>query len=110
MHIVGVQAAEGGEKEKGQGRGHLSSEHMFNNHHLLGFVSLGEGNSNSLQYPCLGNPTEREAWHAIVHSTLFRGQKEPDMTEQPPHTDTHTPQPWLQLPPICPFLTLESRL
>ena len=41
MHIVGVQAAEGGEKEKGQGRGHLSSEHMFNNHHLLGFVSLG---------------------------------------------------------------------
>ena len=41
MHIVGVQAAEGGEKEKGQGRGHLSSEHMFNNHHLLWFVSLG---------------------------------------------------------------------
>ena len=43
MHIVGVQAAEGGEKEKGQGGGggHLSSEHTYNNHHLPGFVSLG---------------------------------------------------------------------
>jgi len=27
----------------------------------------GEGNGNSLQYFCLGNPTDREAWWAIVH-------------------------------------------
>ena len=29
--------------------------------------SPGEGNGNSLQYFCLGNPTYREAWCAIVH-------------------------------------------
>ena len=27
----------------------------------------GEGNSNSLQYACLGNPTDTEAWQATVH-------------------------------------------
>ena len=26
-----------------------------------------EGNGNSLQYSCLGNPMEREAWQGIVH-------------------------------------------
>jgi len=29
--------------------------------------SPGEGNSNPLQYPCLGNPMERETWQPIVH-------------------------------------------
>ena len=29
--------------------------------------SFGEGNGNPLQYSCLGNPTDREAWRAIVH-------------------------------------------
>ena len=28
---------------------------------------LGEGNDNSLQYSCLENPMDREAWWAIVH-------------------------------------------
>ena len=27
--------------------------------------SLGEGNGNPLQYSCLGNPVDREAWRAI---------------------------------------------
>ena len=27
----------------------------------------GEGNDNSLQYPCLENPVNRGAWWAIVH-------------------------------------------
>ena len=27
----------------------------------------GEGNGNPLQYSCLGNPMEREAWRATVH-------------------------------------------
>ena len=27
----------------------------------------GEGNSNPLQYSCLENPMNREAWQAIVH-------------------------------------------
>ena len=27
----------------------------------------GEGNCNSLQYSCVGNPMDRGAWWAIVH-------------------------------------------
>ena len=29
--------------------------------------SPGEGNGNSLQYSCLGNLMDREAWQAAVH-------------------------------------------
>ena len=29
--------------------------------------SLGGGNSNRLQYSCLGNPMDRGAWWATVH-------------------------------------------
>ena len=29
--------------------------------------SPGEGNGNSLQYSCLGNPMDRGAWGATVH-------------------------------------------
>ena len=29
--------------------------------------SLGEGNGNPLQYPCLENPMDRGAWWATVH-------------------------------------------
>ena len=29
--------------------------------------SPGEGNGNPLQYSCLGNPVDREAWWATVH-------------------------------------------
>ena len=29
--------------------------------------SPGEGNSNPLQYSCLGNSMDREAWWATVH-------------------------------------------
>ena len=29
--------------------------------------SSGEGNGNPLQYSCLENPMDREAWHATVH-------------------------------------------
>ena len=29
--------------------------------------SRGEGNGNSLQYSCLGNPMDQGAWWAIVH-------------------------------------------
>ena len=30
-------------------------------------VICREGNGNPLQYSCLGNPTDREAWRATVH-------------------------------------------
>ena len=39
--------------------------------------SPGGGNSNPLQYSCLGNPMDREAWQAVVH----RIAKELDMSE-----------------------------
>ena len=29
--------------------------------------SRGEGNSNSLQYSCLGNPMDGGAWRAVLH-------------------------------------------
>ena len=29
--------------------------------------SPGYGNGNALQYSCLGNPMDREAWQATVH-------------------------------------------
>ena len=33
----------------------------------LGLRSSGEGNGNPLQYSCLENPMDREAWWTIVH-------------------------------------------
>ena len=39
--------------------------------------SPGEGNGNRLQYSCLENPMDEEAWQATVH-----GVTELDMTEQ----------------------------
>ena len=38
--------------------------------------SPGEGNGNSLQYPCLENPTDRGAWRATVQGVT----KESDTT------------------------------
>ena len=38
--------------------------------------SPGEGNSNPLQYSCLGNPIDRGAWQATVHGVA----KESDTT------------------------------
>ena len=32
--------------------------------------SPGEGNGNPLQYPCLGNPMDREAWLAVVQRVV----------------------------------------
>ena len=39
---------------------------------------VGEGNGNPLQYSCLENPMNREAWWATVHGVT----KDLDMTEQ----------------------------
>ena len=35
-------------------------------------ISLGEGNSNSLQYSCLENSMNREAWQATVYTVAKR--------------------------------------
>ena len=42
-------------------------------------TSPGEGNDSPLQFSCLGNPMNREAWWATVHGIE---KEEPDMTEQ----------------------------
>ena len=39
--------------------------------------SPGEGNGNPLQYSCLENPMDREAWRATVHGVA----RESDMTQ-----------------------------
>ena len=36
--------------------------------------SPGEENGNPLQYFCLGNPMDREAWQAIVHEVTELGR------------------------------------
>ena len=44
---------------------------------------LGKGNSNPLQYSCLGNPMDRGAWQAIVHGVARGGH---DLATKPqPH-------------------------
>ena len=35
--------------------------------------SPGEGNGNPLQYSCLGNPMDREAWQATFHRVARDG-------------------------------------
>ena len=35
--------------------------------------SPGDGNGNPLQYSCLGNPVDREAWQATVHGVTRVG-------------------------------------
>ena len=35
--------------------------------------SPGEGNSNTLQYSCLGNPMDRGVWKATVHGVARVG-------------------------------------
>ena len=43
--------------------------------------SPGKGNGYPLQYSCLENPTDREAWQAAVH-----GREELDTTEELTHS------------------------
>ena len=58
----------------------------------------GEGNSNQLQYSCLGNPMDRGAWRATVHEVARVGR---DLgTKPPPPTwewllEFHLCSPWI---------------
>ena len=47
--------------------------------------SLEEGNSNSFQYSCLGNPMDREMWQATVHRVTEKSY----ITEQPNTQQQH---------------------
>jgi len=45
--------------------------------------SPGEGNSNPLEYPCLGNLINKGAWQATVHGVAkSQGCKESDTAKQ----------------------------
>ena len=44
--------------------------------------SPGEGNGNPLQYSCLVNPTDREAWRTTVHGVT----KESETTTKQQHS------------------------
>ena len=48
--------------------------------------SLGEGNGSPLQYSCLENPMDREAWWATVHGVAE------SWTRLSVHTYTHIPE------------------
>ena len=63
----------------------------------------GEGNSNPLQYSCLENVMDREAWHATVHEVC----KESDMTAQLT-ISFHSQQGWEDT--VKPTLTKMSNL
>ena len=52
--------------------------------------SPGEGNGNPLQYPCLENPMDREAWQATVNGVARVGH---DLATKPP-------------PPIVDFIVI----
>ena len=49
--------------------------------------SPGEGNGNPLQYSCLENPMDREAWWAIVHGVAKSQTRLSDFTHF-----THSPR------------------
>ena len=59
--------------------------------------SLGEGNGNPLQYSCLENPMDREAWQAIVHgvakSPTRLGNREHMRTKSSPLLENGVPIP-----------------
>ena len=48
-------------------RGRQESDTTERLHFHFSLSSIGEGNGNPLQYSCLGNPMDREAWWATVH-------------------------------------------
>ena len=52
--------------------------------------SPGRGNSNPLQYSCLGNPMDRGAWRATVHGVIKICTELSMHTCVHTHTHTHT--------------------
>ena len=65
-------------------------------------ISPGEGNSNPLQYACLGNPTGREAWWATVHGVVRRVRYAWVCTWTHTHTHTHTHTAYWNTDPLTP--------
>ena len=51
--------------------------------------SPGEGNGNRLQYSCLENPMDREAWWATVHGVAKSWTRRSDFTSFLPSLQSH---------------------
>ena len=64
--------------------------------------SPGEGNSNPLQYACLGNPTDRGAWWVTVHGVTESDTTEHSTTIHLHHLFQYSLQP-RSLPSCCSF-------
>ena len=74
--------------------------------------SPGEGNGNPLQYSCLENPMDREAWQATVHGVTRvkpnLATKPPPLSLlsryqcQPPYPNTHSSQEPIKSSPFHP--------
>ena len=47
--------------------------------------SPGEGNGNPLQYSCLGDPKEREAWWIAVHGVTKESDRTERLNKNKPH-------------------------
>ena len=47
--------------------GSLESDTTERHHFHFSLPCIGEGNGNPLQYSCLENPKDKEAWWATVH-------------------------------------------
>ena len=73
--------------------------------------SPGGGNSNSIQYCCLGNPMDKRAWWAIeqCHKELDTTEYLCTRTHTHAHTHTHTEPTHIQThiyaPPFGPLIT-----
>ena len=52
--------------------------------------SLGGGNGNPLQYPCLKTSTDRGPWWAAVHGVTESDTTEHTRTRAHTHAHTHT--------------------
>ena len=66
--------------------------------------SPGGGHSNPLQYSCLENPIDREAWQASVHRVAKSGTLLKWLST---HTYTYTPRPHAHVSPstrCCPLM------
>ena len=64
--------------------------------------SPGEGNGNSLQYSCLGNPMDREAWWATVHGVRERVRQDLGTKQQ-----QQKPVKWMLFPIVLCLFSLE---
>ena len=63
--------------------------------------SSGEGNGNPLQYPCLENPMDREAWYVTVHGLANSQTQLSDFTHSLTHSKGIRIRKWQSTPVLA---------